>query len=165
MNKKDLLQQCTNLFEQLQKAKAENERLTDEIKKYESDIFRLNSHINILMNEVMYAEKREEAAKKKEDNYLISEDLEYGAKIIGKIVVLATTHSNTLTTDGSTEHRDLVNLILGHTEVQKGKILDICLSSISFEDKKSKMDECLIEAQQYFDCVMEQRAEIEDESL
>ena len=100
-----------------------------------------------------------------EDNSYNSDDFLYASKTIGEIVVLAAKYSNDLTVNGNTKNRELVNLILGQTEVQKSKILDIYLSSDSIDVKKVKIDECLEESKEYFECILTQQAEIENENL
>ena len=49
--------------------------------------------------------------------------MEYGAKVIGQIVVSAAEYSNKLTIGSNSSQKELVNLILGKTEVAKSEIL------------------------------------------
>ena len=91
------------------------------------------------------------------NNITLEPECEYGAKIIGQIVVDATTKCNSLTLDGDTGNRELVNLILGRTEVAKAEILKIVSSDISLEDKKNKIDLEKNETVDYFGSVMAQK--------
>ena len=64
--------------------------------------------------------------------------------------------SNSLTNGGNTEHRELVNLLLGKTEVAKAEILAVVNGEGSFEDKKIKIDAVADETLDYFSSVLAQ---------
>ena len=76
-----------------------------------------------------------ELAEKEE--YKFEEDFDFAARVIGKTVVTATKICNELTLDNNTEERhELVNLILGRTEVLKAEILNILKSEAEVDTKK-----------------------------
>ena len=86
-----------------------------------------------------------------------NESIEYGAQTIGKIVLSATQYSNMLTADGQTGYKELLNLILGRTEVAKAEILDITACDSEFSVKKHMIDDVYEQALEYFESVMAQR--------
>ncbi len=87
----------------------------------------------------------------------VNDVTQYGAEIIGKIVVAAAQNSNTLTAGGETKYRELVNLILGKTEVAKADILSAVNSETTFEIKKNIIDDVYESTLEYFESVMAQR--------
>ncbi len=82
--------------------------------------------------------------------------IEYGSQIIGKIVVSAAQYSNSLTAGGETRYKELLNLILGKTEVAKAEILDITASEAEFDVKKHMIDSVYEQTVEYFESVMAQ---------
>ena len=72
-------------------------------------------------------------------------------------MVLATKHSNELTEGGDNTFRELVNLILGRTEVAKADILNIVSSEDGIAVKTAKIDAVKAETEEYFKSVMAQR--------
>ncbi|MBO4734338.1 MAG: hypothetical protein J5662_07670, partial [Clostridia bacterium] len=60
------------------------------------------------------------------------------------------------TAGGNTEHRELVNLLLGKTEVAKAEILAIVSEGGDFEAKKEKIDAVKEETLDYFSSVLGQ---------
>ncbi len=79
------------------------------------------------------------------------EDMDfYGAEIIGKIVLEGTKISNSFAENQSDLSIDVINLILGKTEVCKAKIYDICHSDIFDEQKKATIDSLYSECMDYF---------------
>ena len=88
---------------------------------------------------------------------LLSEEFEYAASIIGKTVVEATKTCNELTAisdEGDT--KELVNLVLGRTEVLKAEILKILKSDNDFEQKKDLMQKEQESAYDYFNSIKAQ---------
>ncbi len=97
----------------------------------------------------------EEAAK---EITLLTEDMDFGATVIGKIVVSAAKHCNNITAQGSHDTvKELVNLILGRTEVAKADILNIVSSDNSLEEKKELIEKERIYAEDYFCSVLGQK--------
>lgn len=86
----------------------------------------------------------------------LSEETEYAASVIGKIVVNATESCNFLSTHTNTNAKELVNLILGKTEVLKAEILNIVYSEADFITKKALIDNCFDAAKDYFASVKAQ---------
>ena len=86
----------------------------------------------------------------------VKPDMEYGAKVIGQIVVSAAEYSNKLTVGGDDSKKELVNLILGKTEMAKAEILSVVETSDSFDVKCSKMDQIAAVSKEYFESVLAQ---------
>lgn len=87
----------------------------------------------------------------------ITKEQEYGAAVIGKIVLESAQCCNRLTSNGDNRHKELVNLILGRAEVAKGEVLDIVSAKVDFSEKQKMMDACCVEALEYFANVMRQK--------
>ena len=157
MRKKVLIEQNLALFEQLQKAQLEVNELKKTLKGYDEKMAKLEGELE----ELRKAEEVQTAPLKKLEEKVIANanlkpDVEYGAKIIGEIVVSATNYSNNLTAGGESANRELVNLILGKTEVAKSEILNIVSGEASLDVKQSLIDSVRDDAQEYFKSVMDQ---------
>ncbi len=89
-------------------------------------------------------------------NATLKPDMEYGAAIIGKIVIAAAEYSNRLTIGGDDRHKELLNLILGKTEMAKSEILSVIETNDSFDIKCAKIDQILAVSKEYFESVIAQ---------
>jgi len=87
----------------------------------------------------------------------LGDDMEFGAEIIGKIVLTATKYCNELADVVSNENKELINLILGRAEVAKSEILIITDSDIPSPEKRVAMEKEAIAAEDYFKSVMAQK--------
>lgn len=88
---------------------------------------------------------------------LVSEEFEYAASVIGKTVVEATKTCNGFTlNNGEVDTKELVNLVLGRTEVLKAEILKILNSDNDFEQKKTQMQKAQADAYDYFNSIKAQ---------
>lgn len=172
MKKKDLLEQNSVLFDKLQKSLVINKDLKAELHNKDSELKSLQQQIDELVkkvealsnnnafavnyvetNNIVTIEDKEEIAEEKIDIEPIrfSDEIEYGSKIIGKIVV-----ESAKATEQVSENAELKNLILFKTESIKAEILNICNSEISIEDKKSMIDFQLQEAIDYYRSIIAQ---------
>ena len=94
---------------------------------------------------------------KVEKQALVSPEIEYGAAVIGKIVVEAAKYINRVTSRGEQEYtKELINLILGRTEVAKSEILSIVSSDAGTDEKKRGADVQLEQAKDYFESIIAQ---------
>ena len=158
MRKKALLQQNLSLYEQLQKSLMEINSLQEELQKSKDEINALKA----LAQQSQPEETKETAVpmrnlqEKLTSEHKLDADTEYGAKIIGDIVVSAAQCSNLLTSGGDTSHRELVNLILGKSKLAKSDILEIVSGCDSFENKKRRINIVCAEAKEYFESVIAQ---------
>lgn len=168
MNSKLLIKQNRDLFDKLQIANLNCRRLTEENKLLKekidfltsrlSDEIKNKSEVNEETNNEkdITAEKIAEGIEEPEETIVLSPEIEYGSKIIGEIVMSATQYSNRLSSEHKENIKELLNLILGRTEVSKAEILNIISSDVSFDAKVEMIDKSRDEAIEYFKSVMEQ---------
>lgn len=154
MRKKAIMAQNLSLFEQLEKLRGECALKDKKIKSLEEKIRSLSEKKDTP------SEKNDTPLKKLEEKVInsasLKPDVEYASEVIGKLVLESANGSNTLTSDGNPERRELVNLLLGKTEVAKAEILSVVSEDGDFEDKKAKIDAVRDEALDYFSSVLGQ---------
>lgn len=149
MRKKDLYDANQKIMAQLQAVKAELEDLRSENERL---LLQLKQLKEASLNENT---ERQEAEKKAQ--LAFKEDFLYASKTIGKIVVSAAKCCNKLSLPPNTvQNKELINLILGRTEVAKAQILKVLNSESPFEDKKILIDNELLTAEDYFNGIMAQ---------
>ncbi len=157
MRKKDLINQNLALFETLQKTQFEVAELKQKLKSSMQQIEELKGKLD---ENKTPEESPADPMRRLEERVIeaasLKPDVEYGAKIIGEIVVSAAQYSNSLTANGETQHRELVNLILGKTEVAKSEILSVISTVEGIEEKCRRIDEIAANAKEYFESVMAQ---------
>lgn len=159
MRKKKLIEQNLSLFEDLQKTQYELSELKRELSKNADEIKILKSQLKKANESVVVSETTEPMRRLEEkliSNAMLKPDMEYGATVIGKIVVAAAEHSNKLTVGGDDSNKELLNLILGKTEVAKAEILSVIESEDTFEVKCAKIDQIAAATIEYFESVAAQ---------
>lgn len=157
MRKKDLIQQNLTLFDTLQKTQLEVNELKKQLQLYSDEIKSLKSEISKKNAEhPIVTEPMRRLEEKVISSANLKPDMEYGAKVIGQIVVSAAEYSNKLTIGNNTSQKELVNLILGKTEVAKSEILSVIQTDDSFEVKCSKIDQIALVTKEYFESVLAQ---------
>jgi len=158
MRKKDLIQQNLTLFDTLQKTQQELNELKSQLKASVQEINSLKAQIE--KAEVQEAAQPTEPMRRLEEkviaNAYLKPEVEYGAKVIGQIVISAAEYSNRLTVGGDNSHKELVNLILGKTEVAKSEILAVTEIEDSLEVKRAKIDQIAAVTKEYFESVLAQ---------
>ncbi|MBQ6885397.1 MAG: hypothetical protein IJN56_06650 [Clostridia bacterium] len=159
MRKKKLIEQNLSLFEQLQKTQGEIVELKRMLTKSADEISVLKAKIaenKVEEKPQAVTEPMRRLEEKVIANATLKPDMEYGALVIGKIVVAAAEYSNKLTIGGDESKKELVNLILGKTEVAKAEILSVIETDDSFDVKCTKMDQIATLAKEYFESVIAQ---------
>ncbi len=155
MRKKKLLEQNTLLFEQVKHLEIELALLKKEISKKDARIKEL------LKSETEETKKSlpetKEEPKIIEDSEIIDDITSFGSDIIGEVVLKATELSNELSNEKTGENKELINLILGRTEVAKSEILAISENQDLDAEIKNKMESVRDNAFEYFESVMAQR--------
>ena len=162
MRKKKLIEQNTVLFEELQKAKRLIEDLSEQLKE---NAAKLSESEKIIENLKASAVKPEEEALLKEAELPSKPEevkpeekafdaSDYGAKIIGNLVLASSKFCTALGTDFS--NREKINLILGKTEVAKADILNVVTGPDSDIVKQQKIDKIKTETIDYFESIMAQ---------
>ncbi len=91
-----------------------------------------------------------------EESKALTEEMEIGAKIIGKTVIEATKICNLITENGGEDSKELVNLVLSRCEVLKAEILAICRCEVGFDQKLSMMESEQTAAVDYFNSILAQ---------
>lgn len=152
MRKKELIAQNLSLFERVEALTGDNNAKDRKIKELEKIIEDLKKSAE----KPVLTEPLKRLEEKVISNAVLKPDFEYASKAIGKLVIESANGSNSLTTGGNTEHRELVNLLLGKTEVAKAEILAIVSSDFDFEEKKAKIDAVKDDALDYFGSILAQ---------
>ncbi len=154
MKKKDLTALNEKLFDERNEARQKYQYALEELNSLKAKNRELIAELERIKSE----QTASEALKKLEKSVrlTLSDDKQYAAEVIGKIVLDAANKCNFLTRDGNPKNLELVNLILGRTEVAKAKILSACKKEIPFEDKKLIIDAENNEASDYFISVLAQ---------
>lgn len=159
MRKKELIEQNLSLLEQLQKTQRELSELKRSFGKSLEEIKTLKTQLdkaNEPKNEPEVTEPMRRLEEKVITNAIIKPDMEYAAKVIGQIVVSAAEYSNKLTVGGDDSRKELVNLILGKTEMAKAEILTVIQSNEPYEAKSHKIDAVAAVTKEYFESVLAQ---------
>ena len=159
VKKKELIEQNLSLFEQLQKTKGEIIELKKLLDASANEIGSLKQEL-VEMKAVEKTPVVTEPLRRLEEkviaNAMLKPDMEYASVVIGKLVVAAAEHSNNLTVGGDESKKELVNLILGKTEIAKAEILSVVESGESFENKCAKIDQIADVTKEYFESVIAQ---------
>ncbi len=159
MRKKKLIEQNLSLFEQLEKSQAELVELKRMLNKNAEEINALKAKLEEKKaddNQVTVTEPMRRLEEKIIANATLKPDMEYASKAIGKIVVAAAEHSNKLTIGGDDSKLELVNLILGKTELAKSEILSVIEVEDTLEVKSAKIDQIVEASTEYFKSVAAQ---------
>lgn len=177
MNKKQYIELSQDLQERLhveknitKELKIENSKLTDENNDLNAQLNQLRGRIAELekaaAEEVVQIEEvtcevtedKPEEPKAEVSEPKLSDGMSAGAKIIGKIVLSSAEYCNALSGAAAPQNaKELLNLILGRTEVAKAEILKISALDIPREEKLAAMEQELAEAEDYFKSVMAQK--------
>ena len=159
MRKSKLIEQNMALFEDLQKTQRELSELKRILSKNADEIKSLKEQLEKSkepQEETAVTEPMRRLEEKIITNATLKPDMEYGAQVIGKIVISAAEYSNKLTIGGDDTHKELVNLILGKTEVAKAEILSVTETDDSFDVKCAKIDQIAAVTKEYFESVLAQ---------
>ena len=156
MRKKELLNQNVSLYNQLQKALIDNNELNKVISQKDNEIIHLKSEIERIKNRPNVTE----SFKRLEDKMIFSagidKDFEYGSEVIGKIVVSSTEYCNKIALLNHPDSKEMINLILGKTEVSKSDILNIVSSELDTDKKESAINIIEYNTIEYFKSVYAQ---------
>lgn len=160
MRKKDLIKLNEELFLHQQETERELRKIAQENQKLKAELVALKEQREKPAATETVAET---PLEKLEEKILaaadITDDTKYGAEIIGKIVVLAAKRCNELTAASNSNEntKELVNLILGRTEIAKAEILSVTQSEAELEVKKELIDAQLTACEDYFNSIMAQK--------
>ena len=152
MRKKLLLEQNIQLFDRLTAAESEIKRLKKELEEEKRRTAEENARLTENKGSTAAPLKILESKVIKQAG--ITPDTDYGAAVIGKTVVAAAKYCEQLKTRDNA--KELINLILGRTEVAKAEILNIVTTDNADEEKRRLIDEQLALAEDYFASVTAQ---------
>ena len=159
LRKKKLIEQNLTLFENLQKTQLELNELKRILSKNADEISSLKAQLekaNEPKADTSVTEPLRRLEEKIITNASLKPDMEYGAKVIGSIVVCAAEYSNKLALGGDDRKKELVNLILGKTEIAKAEILGVIETNDPFDVKCNKIDQIAAVTKEYFESVAAQ---------
>lgn len=155
MRKKLLLEQNIQLFDRLAAAESEIKRLKKELEEEKRRTAALKEeNARLSENKGSTAAPLKILESKVIKQAGITPDTDYGAAVIGKTVVAAAKYCEQLKTRDNA--KELINLILGRTEVAKAEILNIVTTDNADEEKRRLIDEQLALAEDYFASVTAQ---------
>lgn len=155
MRKKLLLEQNIQLFDRLTAAEGEIKRLKKELEEEKRRTAALKEeNARLTENKGSTAAPLKILESKVIKQAGITPNTEYGAAVIGKTVVAAAKCCERLKTRDNA--KELINLILGRTEVTKAEILNIVTADTADEEKRRLIDEQFAAAEDYFASVTAQ---------
>ena len=168
MKKKQYIELTDTLTQRLNVEKKRSEELKEENSFLNKELSQLKERIIALEKQIeekpteteieAVQEVEEKIPEKTPDEPSLSDGISDGAKIIGKIVLCSAEYCNRLTgADASANAKELVNLILGRTEVAKAEILRLSALQIDPAERRAAMERELNEAEDYFKSVMAQK--------
>lgn len=147
--KKALVDLTNQLYEKLDDSLCLQKQMEREITQYKAMIEELNTPKKV--------EEQEQPEQEQPQTPEMPEDFNFAAAVIGKTVIEATKVCNQLSSNHSnTDVKELVNLVLGRTEVLKAEVLKILALSESLEQKKDLMQKEQCAAFDYFDSIKAQ---------
>ncbi len=169
MKKNLLMLQNRELFDKLQFAnqnikrlKEENATLKEKLailsnqleKANTESVLKTDTEENLSEIEATGQETNED--KETPSEFQMSAEAQYGATAIGDIVLQSVRFSNRLNELNKNNVKELVNLILGKTEVAKSEILNIVLSESALDNKLQMIDTVKSDTIEYFESILEQ---------
>lgn len=154
MRKKELIKLNTELFRKSDDLLAQNRALEKENEQLKMKTEELTKELSEL-KEKLLTQNECESEELLPTN--IPEDKKYGAEVIGKIVLKSAMHCTTLSSrEQNNTTKELVNLILGRTEIAKAEISKVLSDALPFETKKTLIDAEQADAEDYFLSVLAQ---------
>ena len=155
MRKKLLLEQNIQLFDRLTAAEGEIKRLKNELEEEKRRAAALKEeNARLTENRGSTAAPLKILESKVIKQAGITPDTDYGAAVIGTTVVAAAKYCEQLKTRDNA--KELINLILGRTEVTKAEILNIVTADTADEEKRRLIDKQFAAAEDYFASVTAQ---------
>ncbi len=159
MRKKELQKLYEQAYDRISRLTVELEDIKSENVKLKSKIEELEIKKEIeYTQDIIQTEPIDIIVEEKVNNIPeISSEREIGAQAIGRIIVNAAKYCNRLTDMGENKDiKELINLILGRTEVAKAEILNIVSERSSIEEMNVKINKEEAEAEDYFASVLGQ---------
>ncbi len=156
MRKKDLIKLNAELFKKSDDLQAQNRQLkkeNEELKQKTEELIKELSELEEKLSAEVQSKAEEQLLK-----INFPEDKVYGAEVIGKIVLKSAMHCTSLSSrEQNNTTKELINLILGRTEIAKAEILKFVSEDLPFETKKALIDTEQTNAEDYFLSVLAQK--------
>ena len=163
MRKKILLEQFDSLssayekcFFELSELKKEKEKLLEKISELEEKLAKTQEGFSVNTEIDTKPDEEEIVPTNAIEVPTLDDAMEYGAEIIGKIVVESARYSDMVNNKPSENTKDLINLIMGKCEICKAEILTIATGELDYNTKCDLMDSQLNDAIDYFKSVLAQ---------
>ena len=175
MNKNLLIKQNNELFNRINLLKSNNNalnlkvaKLNSEIETYKQKISYLENELNLLKTQTVNvaeppvvqdsipADLPKQEQESNDNNPQLSEEFLFASDIIGNIVIKAASAIENLNNSQNENKKELINLILGKTEIAKAEILNIVSSEVTFEAKKDLIISQYNDSTEYFKSILEQ---------
>lgn len=179
MNKNLLIKQNNELFSRINLLKNNNSalnskvaQLTAEVEAYKQKIASLENELQLLKTEkskpitaleieeiteisdAPETTQKEDATEK--EKVELPAEFNFASGIIGNIVIKAASTIEKINESSNDNKKELINLILGRTEIAKAEILSIISSDVSFESKQELINTQFDDANEYFKSILEQ---------
>lgn len=159
MRKKEMLSQNQEILADLQKRTDENEILRQQLEEHKKVIDSLNDRISDLQNMLTAAEeneKSEEISETQADTVSAEESsiMDYGAVIIGKVILSAAEYAGRITAEEETVLVQATDTVYSRAEEAKTEILAIISSDYSKDSKKQLMEREYQSAVNAFDRIL-----------
>ena len=159
MKKKEYVALTDTLQRELHKARITVDELKEDNEQLLMENSALEGELYELRKKLMNLETKSNIPAVKEAIVTDLQDIDvltYGSRLIGKIVLLSAEFCNKIDDDNSNK-TEIVNLILGRTEVAKSEILKILTLNLDEKGKISALDKEYFETEDYFKSVMAQK--------
>ena len=157
MRKSELFKLCEDSHKKINELNLELEEIKAENVRLKSELENLKNSEKTEELHLKDEEKFKEIDVEQTVDYTISPETDYGAKVIGKIVVSATLRCNEISArEEISNSKELINLILGRTEVAKSEIMSIVSSDCEYSVKTEMIDREKEYAEDYFISVLGQ---------
>lgn len=174
LRKKKYIELTEDLQRRLYSGNLENDELRSENESLIKELSALKSELSDLRGKLTALERSKEETSEKNPEPIseitppietapvnepeLAENINVGAKYIGKIVLASAEYCNRLTALGADpSFKELLNLILGRTEVAKAEILRLSALEVDQLSKQKAMETEYNEALDYFKSVMAQK--------
>lgn len=150
----ELVDSLETLNAKLQAAEEENTRLHQTLAQLQTEL--CDEPQDERLSETQAVEEAQEPVESPDEPIVLDDVMEYGSRIIGMIVVESAKYADQISGSAGEDKKDLINLIMGKTEVCKAEILSITLCDAADESKRSLIDSQYTEAIDYFKSVVAQ---------
>lgn len=170
MKKSLLIRQNNELFDKIRVLKGKNAQLVSQIsefnrivREYDTKITSLEEELALLKSNsidnlpvISDSHKAIEETNTDDISAEIPEEFNFASDIIGNIIIKAAGYINQLNESDNPNKKELINLILGRTEVAKAEILNIISCEASESAKTELINSQFNETIEYFKSIKEQ---------